>query len=131
MRLVTDRPAEIAGWASRQLGIQFVQPFTAIGFEDDKGNPKGACIFNDYTGENIEISIVGLWSKKMFRTIGDYCFNQLKVQRVSARTRADKAKVINVMVLAGFRVEGRARKYYPDGADAILFGMLEPECNWK
>ena len=49
---------------------------------------------------------------------GDYCFNQLKVQRVTARTHMKKQKVINVMVSAGFRVEGRVRLYYPDGADA-------------
>ena len=51
--------------------------------------------------------------REMFRVAGDYCFNQLGVQRVTARTRADKQKVINVMVAAGFRVEGRARRYYP------------------
>ena len=30
-----------------------------------KGRPRGAVIFNDYTGENIEMSVVGLWTKKM------------------------------------------------------------------
>ena len=62
---------------------------------------------------------------------GDYCFNQLGVNRVTACTRADKGKVINVMIHAGFRVEGRTRRYYPDGADAVLFGMLEKECDWR
>ena len=61
---------------------------------------------------------------------GDYTFNQLRVHRVTARTHINKQKVISVMVAAGFRVEGRARRYYPDGADAILLGMLKEECNW-
>ena len=56
---------------------------------------------------------------------GDYTFNQLGVQRVTARTKSSNNKVVNVMIAAGFRVEGRARRYYPDGADAILFGMLK------
>src|SRR4051812_3968116 len=119
MRVVADQSDKVAGWASRQLGLKFVPPFTAIGFEDDKGKPRGAIVFNDYTGENIEISIVGLWTKQMFRVTGDYCFNQLGVQRVTARTRADKCKVINVMIHAGFRVEGRARRYYQDKCDAV------------
>ena len=67
--------------------------------------------------------------REMFRVAGDYCFKQLGVQRVTARTRVDKPKVINVISAAGFRVEGRARRYYPDGTDAILFGILE-ECDW-
>lgn len=130
MKLITDQHEKVAGWASRKLGIKFVQPFTAIGFEDEKGLPRGAVIFNDYTGENIEISIVGLWTKKMFRIIGDYTFNQLKVNRVTARTRFDNHKVVSVMIRAGFRVEGKLRSYYPDGGDAVLFGMLRKECNW-
>ena len=56
--------------------------------------------------------------REMFRVAGDYCINQLKVQRVTAP--CEKQKVINVMVSAGFRVEGRVRRYYPDGADAIF-----------
>jgi len=68
---------------------------------------------------------------EMFRVAGDYTFNQLGVQRVTARTHVKKQKVINVMVAAGFRVEGRARRYYPDGSDAILFGMLKEECDWR
>ena len=69
--------------------------------------------------------------REMFRVAGDYSFNQLGVQRVTARTRADKGKVISVMIHAGFRVEGRARRYYPGGCDAVIFGMLKEECNWN
>ena len=69
--------------------------------------------------------------REMFRVAGDYTFNQLRVQRVTARTRPDKSKVVNLNNRRpGFRVEGRARRYYPDGTDAILFGMLKEECNW-
>ena len=70
--------------------------------------------------------------REMFRVAGDYTFNQPRVQRVTARTRPDKSKVVNLNNRRpGFRVEGRARRYYPDGADAVLFGMLAEECNWK
>lgn len=122
---------QVADWAARRLKLKFVAPYSAIGFESDDGTPLGALVFNDYTGQNIEISIVGLWSKKMFRVAGDYVFNQLKAQRMTARTRVDNKKVINVIIGAGFRVEGKARRYYPDGTDAILFGMLKEECNWR
>lgn len=130
MRVIADKAEQVAAWASKRLGTKFVAPYSAIGFENDHGKPIGALIFNDYTGENIEMSVVGLWTKKMFRVAGDYTFNQLKVQRVTARTKSTNNKVVNVMVSAGFRVEGRARRYYPDGTDALLFGMLREECNW-
>jgi RimJ/RimL family protein N-acetyltransferase len=131
MRVIADKAEQVAAWASKRLGTKFVAPYSAIGFETDEGKPVGALIFNDYTGENIEMSVVGLWTKKMFRVAGDYTFNQLGVQRVTARTNINKKKVISVLVAAGFRVEGRARRYYPDGSDALLFGMLKEECDWR
>jgi RimJ/RimL family protein N-acetyltransferase len=131
MKVIVDKAEEVAAWASKRLHTKFVAPYSAIGFETDAGKPVGALIFNDYTGENIEMSVVGLWTKKMFRVAGDYCFNQLGVQRVTARTSVDKTKVINVIIAAGFRVEGRVRRYYPGGGDAVLFGILKEECDWR
>jgi RimJ/RimL family protein N-acetyltransferase len=111
------------------LGIQPSGPHYVIGFEED-GKPRGAVIFSDYTGQNIEIGVVGLWSKLMFRVMGNHCFRQLRVQRVTARTRVSNVKVARVIERAGFRREGIVRSYYPGGEDAILFGMLRDECRW-
>jgi RimJ/RimL family protein N-acetyltransferase len=130
IRVVYDRSEWWAGWIAAQLGFQPSGPHYAIGFEDD-GRPRGAVLFSDYTGENVEITVVGLWTKMVFRVLGDYCFNHLKVKRVTARTHVNKKKVSSVISRAGFCAEGLMRRYYPDGGDAVIFGMLEEECRWR
>jgi RimJ/RimL family protein N-acetyltransferase len=54
----------------------------------------------------------------------------LKVNRITLRTRADDEKSVEAAIKFGFRVEGRQRQAYPDGCDALLFGMLRRECNF-
>ena len=36
--------------------------------------------------------------REMFLVAGDYTFNELKVQRVTARTKSSNNKVLNVLV---------------------------------
>ena len=69
----------------------------------------------------------------MFRVAGDYCFIRRGHRLKAAGFRVDSPNSFGAhcQMMTGFRVEGRARRDYPDGADAILFGMLEEECYWK
>lgn len=127
---VYDRSEWWAGWVAAKIGLQCVPPYYAIGFVNERGEMQGAVVFYGHTGEDIEITIVGLWSRQMFRIIADYVFKELKCQRMTARTRPTNKKVIRVMEAAGFHREGLARKYYPGGDDAILFGMLPEECRF-
>jgi hypothetical protein len=129
VRVVYDHPQSFIGWASCELGLEIVAPYYAIGFVEN-GKPKGAAVLQSYTGEDIELTIVGAWSRGMFRIIADYVFNHLKCQRMTARTRVSNKKVARVMRGSGFRVEGQVRRYYPDGEDALLFGMLRLECRF-
>jgi hypothetical protein len=125
-----DRPDWWTGWACALMGVMIYPPYHAIGFVDAKGNARGAVVFYDYSPRNVEIAVAGLWTKQVFRVLGNHCFNVLGVERVTARTSEKKPKVASVIRRAGFREEGRARCYYPDGSDAILFGMLRHECRW-
>ncbi len=122
-------PNEVIEWAEEQLGIKFYAPWTAFAHVVDD-EIRGAVVFTDYTGENIEISIVGGWSRQMFKDIAHYTLEYLGCQRVTARTRASKPKVVRVMERSGFQREGLARRYYPGGDDALLFGMLPEECRY-
>lgn len=135
MRIVTDKKKEVASWASRRLGgKKFVEPYVAVGIESNEGLPRGAVVFNGYTGEHgdVEASIVGkgAFGKEICRYLFRYVFDELKVRRLTVRTRADNQKVIEIAIKFGWRVEGRQREAYPDGCDAILFGMLRHECNF-
>jgi RimJ/RimL family protein N-acetyltransferase len=110
------------------MGVMIYPPYQAIGFVDDEGTARGAVVFYDFSPRNVEIAVAGLWTKQVFRVLGHHCFNVLKVERVTARTR--NPKVARVIEAAGFRREGTARSYYPGGQDALLFGMLRAECKW-
>jgi RimJ/RimL family protein N-acetyltransferase len=50
-------------------------------------------------------------------------FNQLGAKRLTVRTSRDNKRVIDIAVRFGFRAEGRLRNYYPNGSDAMIFGM--------
>jgi hypothetical protein len=42
---------------------------------------------------------------------------------LSPETSRDNKRVIDIAVRLGFRAEGRLRNYYPNGSDAMIFGM--------
>ncbi len=130
LRVIVDRTDLVAAWVSQQIGLSFIPPYTAIGFEDN-GSVHGGVVFLSYTGQDVEIAMAGLWSRPMLRVIGNYAFGVLRCHRMTARCRASHEKVASVIRLAGFKREGLARAYYPDKEDAILFGMLDTECRWR
>ena len=134
MRIVTDKPEKVAQWAGRRLGEKFSEPFIALGIEDRHGQPRGAVVFNVYTGPggNIDFSAVGrhCFTRRIFRFLADYAFNELGVRRVTARTRPDNERAITALIKGGWRVEGRMREYFSDGSDALIFGMTRRECNF-
>lgn len=47
-----------------------------------------------------------------------------KLTRIQSWVRVDFAKAHKMMKHLGFKAEGVARKYTPDGADCILFGLI-------
>jgi RimJ/RimL family protein N-acetyltransferase len=131
MKLITDKSEKVARWAGQRLGVTFSPPYVAVGIESH-GKPVGAVIFNDYQGGNIEVSAVGrgAFKKGILQHLFRYAFNDLECSRVTVRTRADNEKVIDLAIRFGWRVEGRLRQFYPDGCDAVVFGMLRKECNF-
>lgn len=60
----------------------------------------------------------------------DYPFNQLKCYRVTAVVCISNSNAVKLVLKLGFKLEGRLRKAFPSGEDALLFGMLKEECRW-
>jgi RimJ/RimL family protein N-acetyltransferase len=120
-----------AVWASEKLQTSFVPPYVAWGIENKDGRMIAAVVFNDYTGTNIEISLAGqgALTRSVLSQIADYCFNQMKCNRISCHTRAGNKFVNSFTSKAGFKVEGLRRKFYGDD-DAISWGMLRSDCPW-
>lgn len=64
------------------------------------------------------------------RAFFDYPFNQLGCQRVTAVVSEHNGAARKLDEYLGFVHEGTIRRGFPDGSDAILYGMLKEECRW-
>lgn len=128
--LVTGHDAAVAAWAGQQLGVQFVQPLTAIGVVDKEGAIIGASVFNDYyRGGNLEWTCVGAGSLRaaMLREIARYCFIELEASRVTAKTRRSNKLVRRLLPKAGFSFEMTQKRYFGPTRDddALVFVLFK------
>lgn len=63
----------------------------------------------------------------IFKNTKQYISNLIKkhnLHRLQAYCRADFSEAINFLHHTGFRVEGKARKYNPDGTDAYFMSII-------
>ena len=136
MRLVFGSDEAVASWASDRLKIAplgslsrgFVRPFTTIGVKDNQGLLSGAYIFNNFTGPDVELTVVGRGaiSREGFKVAAHYAFEQLGCVRVTATISADNHHAVSIAIRYGFKMEGVARHKFGK-ADGILLGLLKEE----
>jgi len=110
------------------LGVTFQEPFVAVGVADDQGNICGASVFNDfYKGGNVEFTHVGpgTLNRGIIRELVRYCFKQLKVTRVTAKTKRSNKLVRTILPRVGFVFEVTQKRYFGPsrGDDALVFVM--------
>lgn len=129
MRLV--QADEAAGRIfERAFGFPAVPPYAGLLVIDDAGVPHGAVLLNGYNrGMNIDASAIGqgCWTMGVMRDLARYCYINLGVRRVTAKTRKDNWKARRALKAIGFREEGKLRDYWPDGHPAIVYGMTARE----
>lgn len=100
----------------------------AVGLVDVlTGLLKGAVTFHDYNGSNVELSYWGPNSitRGAIKGLALFCFNSLKVNRVTVRTPRRNKAVTRGLPKLGFRAEGLLRRYYGPhrNDDAVIFGI--------
>lgn len=125
---MTGEDERVADWIAEKTDAgKFWPPYTAIGFERD-GALVAGIMFDQFNGSNVEITVAGRGC--FLRTVRDYlfsyAFDQLKVRRVTIRTRASNKRVRGLCEKFGCVVEGYQPAFYPDD-DAILFGLIRKE----
>lgn len=139
MKIVLGRDAEIAAWAAKQIGQPmgtlsrgFLPPYVAVGFLDRHDELVGAAVFNQFTGRDIEASIVGgaCLMRSLLWWMFNYVFSELGCARVSLMIRASRPSHEDMARRVGFTREGIARRRFGDDDDGILMGMLRGECRW-
>jgi RimJ/RimL family protein N-acetyltransferase len=133
-RIIVGRDVAVAEWVRRRIpdGIDAWGPCRAIGIA--RGNELIAgIVYNNFRWPSIEASIASIepgWcSRRNLAAAFAFPFRQLGVRRVGASTAAANAEVRRFLLRLGFRQEGVMRQALKSG-DAVIFGMLEPECRW-
>lgn len=131
MRIVTGHDKAVADWMGANMGVQFAQPYTAIGVVNADGTLIGGAVFNCFMGTDIEVSVYGCggaFSRSALRFGFEYIFGQLKCDRATARVDRDNHVMRQLMRRLGFKREGLQRGRYDRGR--VLYGMLRDECRW-
>jgi RimJ/RimL family protein N-acetyltransferase len=130
IRLRDDQ--NVARWAAGKTGLVFLPPYIAMGIEGANGQLIGAAIYNSYVEADVELSIYAphALTRGVIKAIAEYPFNQLGCRRMTTRTRASSLATRKVIERVGFQREGVLRQYYPDGDDAIIYGMLADSNRW-
>jgi hypothetical protein len=131
LQFVTHKSQQVAGWAASKMGARVIEPFYALGVEDEFGDPKGAFIFSEFTRHNVELTVYapGALKRHIVRGVFSYAFNQLGVDRITVRCPAAKKELNELQEHLGFKFEGILRRFYGDD-DCFIYGMLRSECRF-
>ena len=122
-RIVADD--RVVTFVSNNLGASFVPPFTSLGIEKD-GEIIAGVILNVFEGADVHMSVAGSgWTKGFLADFGNYVFDQLRCERVTAIT--EQPKVVRLAERLGGQVEGLMRNHFGVGRDAYIVGILKSE----
>lgn len=129
MKFVYDKDA-CAEFAARILKADknWGEWFQCIGLERG-GRLVAVAVFNDYTGDNVEITVAteGRWAfRGVIQRALRYAFSELGCKRVTAHIRPSNVRALSAARRVGFKDEGRARRWFGN-EDAIILGLLPDE----
>lgn len=125
--IVTHNQEALAAWAAEKMDTIFVPPYSAIGATDEVGNILAVFVFNNFTRNDIEVSVAAdRIPRELLKATYSYVVDQLGCQRASYRTRADNLKAQRCLERLGARKEGVQRRYFGD-CDSFMYGILRED----
>lgn len=131
MNLLFGHDKVVADWASKMFGSPLRNWYFAVGIINGDGKLVGAASFHGYNGSDIELCYYGPGSCSLgaWKGLLRFAFEELKVNRMTARVPRQNKKVLNSLPALGFKMEGVMRHYYGPvkRLDAIVFGLLEKD----
>lgn len=136
MQLVFGHDAEVGAWAAEKIGIPLSPPFVAIGIAD-KGELKGAAIYNNWNRWQVEISLYapGCFTRGNIRALMlAYPFDDLGAGRLTARTKRSNKTMQRLFPRLGFEMEGVLKRFYgPTKADDAFIYRLDRQAaeRWR
>lgn len=130
--LFFDSNGSVEKWVATQLGADNFGPARAIGITTNK-NFLGGVVYHKLANENVEMTIATQsprWATRAhIRDLFAYPFLSLKVTRISTIVASDNQRAIDMNTRLGFVREGVLREFFKPH-DAVVFGMLQNECEW-
>ena len=132
IRCIHDEPQRFIDWVKDRLRLHKItgqDQAQAYGFVEDE-QIIGSFVFSEYTGNDVHMFCVAedkrIFQRKYIRMMYDYCFNVMKVQRVSAMCNESNVQSRRLITGIGFKQEGRLRRYFGN-EDALVYGLLKED----
>jgi RimJ/RimL family protein N-acetyltransferase len=132
VRLLFGHNDVVAEWVFRHIpGMP--RPFgnaVAIGVMDEAERPMAGVVFHDYEPEfrTIQLSAAAItprWaSRNILKTILQYPFEELKLQKVWTATKHDNLRALKFNEGVGFTREATLRDHFGPGTHAVICRML-------
>lgn len=121
--IVTDE--RVARFVSEKTAKAFCPPYTVVGWEEE-GKITCGFLFNVFEGSDCHVSVAGnKFPRALMKAIGDYAFNQLKLNRCTVIT--EQEHVLDLCNRVGGVREGILRGHFGEGKDAVIVGVLKSE----
>lgn len=123
--ILTVNDERVAEFVARAMDKVFVPPYTVAGLEKD-GEIIAGVVFNNYEGTDIQVSIAGHgWTRGFLADVGQYVFNQLNCERITAIT--EQPKIVRIAERLGGKIEGLMRNHFGKDRDAYIIGILRED----
>lgn len=107
-------------------------PFEVLAAVGSDGRLLGGVLYVSFRRTDIETHWAGEtgWlSRAHLRGFFSYPFDQLGVRRVTGIIHRKNKTARKIAEKIGFKLEGVCRHAFENG-DAMIYGMLKPECRW-
>jgi RimJ/RimL family protein N-acetyltransferase len=134
-RLVLDEHVRVAEWVAQQTGCSAAgwAGYVCLGLENEDGELLAGIVLESYNGSNANVHIAGVgrqWmNRNMLTTFFHYCFNHLKLKRLTGLTPATNTHSLAFNRHVGFEVE----YVMPDGAadgDLVIQVLRPGNCRY-
>jgi RimJ/RimL family protein N-acetyltransferase len=134
-RLVLDEHVRVAEWVAQQTGCSAAgwAGYVCLGLEDERGMLIAGVVLESYNGRNANVHIAGIgrqWlNRNMMMTFFHYCFNHLKLTRLTGLVPASNAAALAFDEHVGFKREAVLVDGAADG-DLHVLVMRRSDCRY-
>lgn len=134
-RLVQEQHQRIAEWVAAQTGCsaEAWAGYVCLGLEDSTGMLVAGVVLESYNGRNANVHVAGVgrqWlNRNMLTSFFHYCFNHLKLMRLTGLVAASNGAALVFDKHLGFRYEATLVDAAPDG-DLVVLVMRREDCRY-